>query len=203
MYFCHWHYFNIFYFLLNKLFADLRFCRWLLHCLPHDVPLFTNLYFCHWQFQYFSCNYIFAARCWICCEIYIFAAACCIDCAISSFVYKLHFLSHVNEYIFYRFAFLPLAISLFAAWCLIVYKFVFLLNKIFTICFLPLTIALLVAWCSIVHNFIFTFFPLTISIFSVITFLPRNTVLFLPHTVLHVHILPLGVTVALFVHYQH
>ena len=42
--------------LLNKLFTDLRFCRWLLHCLPHDVPFFTilYLYFCHWRFQYFS-----------------------------------------------------------------------------------------------------------------------------------------------------
>ena len=35
--------------------------------------------------------------------------------AISSFVCKLHFLPHVNEYIIYRFAFLPLTISLFAA----------------------------------------------------------------------------------------
>ena len=96
--------------------------------LPLTIALFAawysivyKFYFCHWQFQYFSCNYIFAARCWICCEIYIFAAACCIDCAISSFVCKLHFLPHVNEYIIYRFAFLPLAISLFVAWCLIVH----------------------------------------------------------------------------------
>ena len=45
----------------------------------------------------------------------------------SSNVCKLHFLSHVIEYIIYRFAFLPLAVALFDTRCSIVYyKFSFL-----------------------------------------------------------------------------
>jgi len=44
----------------------------------------------------------------------------------SSNVCKLHFLSHVIEYIIYRFIFLSLTVALFDTRCSIVYKFTFL-----------------------------------------------------------------------------
>jgi len=91
------------------------FCRWLLHCLTHDVPLFTNLHFCHGQ-QTVSIFYVFAARCWNFSEIYIFAAT-----LVVALIVHLHysfnifcvftFLPHDVEF-FVKFTFLPLVVTL-------------------------------------------------------------------------------------------
>ena len=194
----------------------MRFCRWILHCLPHDVPLFTilYLYFCHRQFQYFSCNYIFAEQCWfflcnlhfcrwllhwlriyilpfvLCClKIYIFASHCCTVITFR-FCYLLLQLHCLCIYIFAA-CFVLLTNLHFHRWLLYCLQFYIFaaccyIFYIFTVCRLLL------------HCLAFTFLPHT-----VVLFLPHTVVLFLPHTVLHVHILPLAVTVALFVHLQH
>ena len=80
----------------------------------------------------------------------------------------------------------------------------FLLNKLFT------DLRFAVDYCIVCRMifhcsqfYIYIFVTDSFNIYRAITFLPRNAVLFLPHTVLHVHILPLAVTGALFVYYQH
>jgi hypothetical protein len=80
--------------------------------LPHDIPLFTNFIFVTDSFNIFRVitflprDVEFVVK---------FTFLPLLVALISSFVCKLHFMPHVNEYIIYRFAFLPLAISLLAA----------------------------------------------------------------------------------------
>ena len=148
------------------------FCRWLLHCLTHDVPLFTNLHFCHGQ-QTVSIFYIFAARCWNFCEIYIFAATlvvalivhlhcsfniflCIYIFAVRCWIFCEIYIFAAGYYIDCAFTFLPLHLLL-QLHCLYIYIFAgcFALLTNFHFCCLLLIYILPLAFALLTFFFCF------------------------------------------------